>query len=173
MTLKKKLQQIKMVILDVDGVLTDGSIVYDSKFEEIKTFNVLDGTGIKFARRLGLIIVFLSGRESSIVKKRAEELAVSEVHQKIWDKKKVYTELLKKYDLSDEEVCCVGDDILDLGLLRSAGVAVAVPDAVSEVKEVAHIITQRSGGRGAVREVLDQILQAQGKWKDLVAKYES
>ena len=150
--LKERLKKIKMVILDVDGVLTDGSITYDSKGNEIKTFHVLDGTGIKFARRLGLIVVFLSGRESPIVEQRAKELTVEEVHQKIWGKKKVYLELLKKYDLRDEEVCAIGDDVLDLGVLQSCGLAVAVPNAVSEVKEVAHMVTQRSGGRGAVRE---------------------
>lgn len=173
MDLTEKFKKIKMIVLDVDGVLTDGSITFDSNGTEIKSFNVLDGTGIKFARRLGLIVVFLTGRESSIVEMRAKELSVDEVHQKIWDKKKVYAELLKKYNLKDEEVCCIGDDVLDLGPLKSAGVSVAVPDAVPEVLKAAHMITQRPGGHGAVREVIDQILQAQGKWDDLVKKYEN
>lgn len=170
--LETKLKKIKMVIIDVDGVLTDGSITYTSDGEEVKTFNVLDGTGIKFARRLGYIVVFLTGRESPVVAQRAKELGVEEVHQKIWEKKKVYAQLLKKYHLKDEEVCSIGDDILDLGILKRAGLAVAVPNAVDEVKEVAHLVTQRRGGEGAVREVLDQILQAQGKWTELVSAYE-
>lgn len=171
-SIQQKLKNVKMVVIDVDGVLTDGSITYTSAGEEIKTFDVQDGTGIKFARRLGLIIVFLTGRNSPIVQERAKELLVEEVHQKIWDKKEVYAQLLKKYDLKDEEVCCIGDDILDLGLMRRAGLAVAVPNAVAEVKQVAHLVTERPGGRGAVREVLDQILRAQGKWAELVSQYE-
>ncbi len=169
----KKLKNIKMIITDVDGVLTDGGITYDGSGKEIKTFNVLDGTGIKFAQRLGYIVVFLTGRESSIVAARAKELTVTEVHQKIWDKKKVYLKLLKKYRLKDEEVCCVGDDVLDLGILRAAGVAVSVPNAVLEVKKVSDWVTERSGGKGALREVLDQIFKVQGKWNDLIAKYEN
>jgi len=171
--LTAKLKKIKMVILDVDGVLTDGSITYLENGDEIKAFNVLDGTGIKCAQRVGLIIAFITGRESSIVAHRAKELQVEEVHQKIWGKKKVYLELLKKYDLKDEEVCCMGDDVLDLGILRSAGLSVTVPNAVPEVKEVVDLVTQRSGGAGAVREVLDQIIKAQGKWAELVSKYEA
>lgn len=171
--LPAKMKKIKMVILDVDGVLTDGNIVYTSRGEEIKAFDVQDGTGIKFARDLGLVVVFLTGRESQIVADRAKELTVEEVHQKIRDKKKVYAQLLKKYHLKDEEVCCIGDDILDLGILRSAGVAVAVRNAVEEVKQAAHFVTERPGGQGAVREVLVQILRAQGKWESLVRKYEN
>jgi len=171
--LTAKLKKIKMVILDVDGVLTDGSITYLENGDEIKAFNVLDGTGIKFAQRVGLIIAFITGRESSIVASRAKELEVEEVHQLVWGKKKVYLELLKKYDLKDEEVCCMGDDVLDLGILRSAGLSVTVPNAVPEVKEVVDLVTQRSGGAGAVREVLDQIIKAQGKWTELVSKYEA
>lgn len=171
--LAAKLKKIKMVILDVDGVLTDGSIVYTSKGEEIKSFDVQDGAGIKFAQKMGLNVVFLTGRDSKIVSDRAKELMVPEVHQKAADKKKVYASLLKKYDLKDEEVCCIGDDILDLGILRSAGIAVAVPNAVDEVKQVAHLVTRRGGGQGAVREVIDMILQAQGKWEELVRRYEN
>lgn len=171
--LEKKLKKIKMIVTDVDGVLTNGGVTYTSDGQEIKTFSVLDGTAIKFARRLGYIVVFLTGRKSSIVQARAEELGVEEVHQKIWDKKKVYSELLKKYELTDEEVCCIGDDVLDLGILQSAGLAVTVPNAVAEIKEIADWVTERSGGQGAVREVMDQIFKVQGKWKDLISKYEA
>lgn len=172
-SLKDRLEKIKMIITDVDGVLTNGAVTYDNNGNEIKSFSVLDGTGIKFARRLGYHIVFLTGRNSPVVEARAKELTVEEVHQKIWDKKKVYNEMLKKYGLKDEEVCCIGDDVLDLGMLKSAGLAVAVPNAVKEIKEVAHIITERVGGTGAVREVLDQIFKAQGKWNELICKYEN
>ncbi len=171
--LVEKFKKIKMIITDVDGVLTSGDVTYTSDGKEIKSFNVLDGTGIKFAQRSGLVVVFLTGRESSIVAARAKELTVEEVHQKVWIKLDVYKDLLAKYKLKDEEVCCIGDDVLDLGMLKAAGLAVAVPNAIDEIKAVADMVTERSGGTGAVREVLDQIFKAQGKWDDLIQKYEN
>lgn len=161
--LEDKLRKIKMVIVDVDGVLTDGRI-WIGKWEEFKSFHIHDGHAIKLALDSGLQVAFLSGRSSATVTRRARELGVKEVHQGIGDKLRAYGRLKAAYGLRDEDVCYVGDDLPDLELVTVCGFGVAVSNAVEEVKDAAAYITSREGGRGAVREVIEMILKAQRKW---------
>lgn len=158
--IKEKAKKIKMIIMDVDGVLTDGRIILGSKGEELKNFYVQDGEGIELARRKGLILVLVSGRRSKVVERRAEELKIKEVYQNISEKIEVYYRLLKKYDLKNEEVAYIGDDLGDIPSLRKAGLALAPANGVEEVKDIVHYVTRASGGRGAVREAIDIILKA-------------
>lgn len=156
----KKAKKIKMIIMDVDGVLTDGRIILGSKGEELKNFYVQDGQGIDLALRRELIIALVSGRKSKVVERRAEELKIKEVYQDITEKIKVYRRLLKKYGLKDEEVAYIGDDLGDIPPLRKAGLAISPANGVVEVKGIVHYVTRASGGRGAVREAIDIILKA-------------
>ena len=169
--LTDKARKIKLLILDVDGVMTDGKIVLDGGDSEIKSFNVRDGHGIKMAERAGLTIAIITGRESSVVTRRAEELGIKEVHQKSLDKLKTYRELLARTGITEEETAYVGDDIVDIPVMSRAGLAIAVSDAEPYVKEMAHAVTDRRGGEGAVREVIDYLLKARGDWESVTAKY--
>ena len=155
----KKAKKIKMIIMDVDGVLTDGRIILGSTGEELKNFYVQDGQGIDLALRRELIIALVSGRKSKVVERRAEELKIKEVYQDITEKIKVYRKLLKKYGLKDEEVAYIGDDLGDIPPLRKAGLALAPANGAEEVKKIAHYVTRAAGGRGAVREAIDIILK--------------
>ncbi len=168
--LLKRLQKIKMLIMDVDGVMTDGGIILGVK-EELKKFNVQDGSATKYLHRQGIMTAIISGRKSAVVERRAEELGITEVHQYALKKLPVFNSLLKKYGLSPEEVAYVGDDLPDLPLLKRVGVAFAVANAVEEVKAVAHYITIASGGNGAIREIAELILKAQNKWSLVVNPY--
>jgi len=169
--LEEKVKRIKILILDVDGVLTDGRIFMDDNGVEIKAFDIKDGHGIRMAQRAGLKIALLSGRKSQTVLKRAEELEVVDVLQGMIDKLKGYEILREKYRLNPEEMAYIGDDVIDIPVLRRVGFSVAVPDAVSEAKEAAHYIAQLPGGRGAVREVIDLILKVQGRWDEVMERY--
>ncbi len=163
-----KARQIKMLVMDVDGVLTDGRIVIGSNNEEFKFFNVLDGEGMVLARSAGLKTALISGRFSRATEKRAQELCIDDVYQGVSKKEEPYKELLKKYGLNDMEVAYIGDDILDLSIMRRAGFAASVPNACKEVKKKATYVTHLSGGQGAVREIIELILKSQGKWKKIL-----
>ncbi len=156
----ERARRIKMLIMDVDGVLTDGCIILGSKGEELKNFYVQDGQGIDLARRKGLILVLVSGRRSKVVERRAEELKISEVYQGVSLKIEVYHKVLKKYGLKNEEVAYIGDDLGDIPPLRKAGLALAPANGVEGVKGIVHYVTRGPGGKGAVREVIDMILKA-------------
>jgi 3-deoxy-D-manno-octulosonate 8-phosphate phosphatase (KDO 8-P phosphatase) len=169
---QKKIEAIRLLILDVDGVLTDGRIIMDSNGREIKHFDVRDGHGLKLLMRYGIEVVILTGRKSAVVDYRARDLGIEEVHQGIWNKVEVSEAILRNRNLQYDQVAFVGDDIVDIPLLRRVGFAVAVADAADEVKRVVDYITQKKGGRGAVREVCEVILLAQDKWADLAARYE-
>ncbi len=171
MRLDERLKKIKLIIMDVDGVLTDGSIYLDEQGHELKRFNVKDGSGIKFAHRSGLKTALISGRSSPVVDRRAIELGISEVIQLAKQKLPPYEALLKKYNLKDEEAAYIGDDVLDLGILRRVGFAVSVADAHEEVKKTAHYVTAAPGGQGAVREMIEMILTAQDKWDKIMERY--
>ncbi len=162
--LKTKIQKIKLLVLDVDGVLTDGKIIYDSKGTEIKHFDVQDGFGIVFFQKLGFKTAIITARASAVVGVRSKDLGITRVYQNAFPKMTAYKKLMKEFRLRDEEVCFVGDDLPDLALLKRVGFAVTVPNAVHEIKKVAHYITQKQGGHGAVREVIELILKTQGKW---------
>jgi 3-deoxy-D-manno-octulosonate 8-phosphate phosphatase (KDO 8-P phosphatase) len=160
-----------MLIMDIDGVLTDGSIVMADDGSELKVFNVKDGSGIKYLMRNGIQVAMLSGRTCPAVRARAENLGVTYCVTGALDKLPAYRELLQKAGLTDAEVCYVGDDLPDIPPMRCAGVPVAVADAVDEVKGVAAHVTTAPGGRGAVREVAEMILKAQGKWDKVMERY--
>jgi len=167
----ERARKIRLLILDCDGVLTDGRIIMLPGGDETKTFDVKDGHAMVMAQRAGLRIAIISGRKSSVVRARAEELGVAHLHEMAWVKTEPYEKILAEEGLKDEQVCYVGDDVVDIPLLRRAGLAVAVSDAVEETKAQSHVVTKRKGGRGAVREVIEFILKAQNKWDDAMSRY--
>ncbi len=162
---------VRLVILDVDGVLTDGRIIFGTGGIELKAFDVQDGHGVKLFHRMGLRTAIITGRKSDIVTRRAEELGIADVIQGALNKLAAYQDVLARHTLTDAQVACIGDDVTDLPLFARAGLAVAVRGAVPEARAAAHYITRRAGGRGAVREVLDLILKAQGLWDEVLARY--
>ncbi len=170
--LQEKLKNIKMLILDVDGVMTDGRVIMDDSGREIKNFDVRDGHGIKLIQRYGIKVVLLTGRKSEVVLCRARDLEIKEVYQKVFNKKEVFAKILLKNKLDCDAVAFIGDDIVDIPVLKAVGFSVAVADALDAVKKSVNYITQNKGGRGAVREVCEMLLQAQGKWPEIAAKYE-
>ncbi len=170
-TLEEKLKKIRLLLFDVDGVLTDGKITFGSGDLEIKSFDVRDGHGIKIAMRFGLEVALITGRTSEVVPKRARDLEISRVYQGVWDKQPVFAELVESLNLQPEEVAVIGDDVVDIPLLRRAGVGFAVADAPEEVRMAADYVTTRRGGRGAAREMIEVILKAQGKWESALARY--
>jgi len=162
---------IKLLILDVDGVLTDGGIVLDNEGNEFKTFHVRDGHGIKMLIRAGIIVAIITGRHSKIVERRAKELGITEVYQRCYDKKVAFQHLIEKYSVDPKKVAYMGDDIVDISLLRGSGFSIVVADAADEAKAVAMMVTKNSGGRGAVREVCDFLLKAKGLWEGILDEY--
>jgi 3-deoxy-D-manno-octulosonate 8-phosphate phosphatase (KDO 8-P phosphatase) len=167
----ERARKIRLLILDCDGVLTDGRIIMLPGGDETKAFDVKDGHAMVMAQRAGLPIAIISGRKSSVVQARAKELGVAHLHELAWVKTEPYEKILAEEGLTDEEVCYVGDDVVDIPLLRRAGLAIAVADAVEEAKQYSHFVTKRAGGRGAVREVIELILKAQDKWDEALARY--
>lgn len=168
--MKEKLLKIRMLLMDVDGVLTGGEIIYSSSGEELKKFNIQDGMGITLARMAGLKTGIITGRTSDIVKRRAEELQFDVISQGNFNKLKPYEEIRQRYRLNDDEIAYIGDDLPDLPLLRRVGFSIAVANARDEVKAQCDYITTAEGGNGAVREVIDKILKRQGKFFDLMEK---
>jgi len=171
LTLLERARKTRLLIMDVDGVLTDGRIIQDGHGHELKVFDVKDGHGIVMAHRAKLRTALISGRGSETITRRAEELGIELVFQKIWNKLEVYEKILVDTELTHDEVAYIGDDLIDIPLLRRVGLAVAVADAVDEVKAAVHLITQRPGGQGAVREVIELILRAQAHWDSLIERY--
>ena len=169
--MNERLQKIKLLILDVDGVMTDGRIVFDANGVEAKFFNVKDGHGIKMLQRAGVEVAIISGRESQVVTNRAAELGIERVYQRCLDKLTPYRSLLVDTGLADDEVAFVGDDIIDLPVLRRVGFAAAPADAVPETLAAVHLVTRNRGGWGAVREVCDLILRGKGLWDEVTARY--
>ena len=169
--IRDRLNRVKLLIVDCDGVLTDGRIVLLSETEETKFFDVKDGHGIRMAGRLGLKTAIISGRASFAVRTRAKDLGIAYLREAAWVKKGPFDEILAAEGIGDDAVCYIGDDVTDIPLLRRAGLAVAVADAVDEAKQYAHYVTARAGGRGAVREVIELILKTQGKWDEAMARY--
>jgi 3-deoxy-D-manno-octulosonate 8-phosphate phosphatase (KDO 8-P phosphatase) len=170
--IQKRASRVKLFLCDVDGVLTDGSIFIGGE-KEFKRFNIRDGLGIVLARRAGLKVGWVSARPSVATKLRADELKIDFLVQQgdSTSKTAAIEQLLAQEQLNWSEVCFVGDDIIDLGPLTRAGLAVAVGDAVAEAKATAHHVTRAVGGRGAVREAVELILKAQDKWAPFVEKY--
>ena len=158
--------------MDVDGVMTDGRIIMDDAGHELKNFNVRDGHGIKILQRYGIQVAILTGRQSKVVAHRARDLDIKEVYQKVFNKKDVFEKILKKHQLSPDEAAFIGDDIVDIPVLKRVGFSVAVADADAIVKKSVDYVAKNNGGHGAVREVCEMILQAQGKWVDIATRYE-
>jgi len=169
--LAERIRAVKLVIFDVDGVLTDGRIVLDDHGVESKFFDVRDGSGIKWLVRVGLDVAFLTGRQSHVVEVRAAELGVTRIHQGAKVKIDVYERLLNEAGLQDEAVAYAGDDLIDLPIMRRVGLALAPADARPEVKAAAHYVCREGGGRGAVREIVELILKGQGFWEQVTAPY--
>jgi 3-deoxy-D-manno-octulosonate 8-phosphate phosphatase (KDO 8-P phosphatase) len=162
---KKRARPIKMIVMDVDGTLTDGTLFVLPDGEEVKSYNVRDGLGILLAQLAGLKTAIITGKTSKSLEKRVEKLRIDELHQGILDKKPVLDAILKKHHLAAEEVAYIGDDLGDLEVIRSVGLAAAVADAHPVIKKHSHFVCHRSGGRGAVREFIEFILESQEKWK--------
>lgn len=167
----ERAKRVKILILDIDGVMTDGRIIYSIYGDELKFFDVLDGFGIALLNRAGIKSVIITAKKSRIVKTRAKDLKVAGAYQGFTDKLIPFNKILKRFKISPEEICFIGDDLIDIPVLKRAGFAVAVPNAVDEVKALAHHITARMGGRGAVREICDFILKSQNKWDPATSKY--
>jgi 3-deoxy-D-manno-octulosonate 8-phosphate phosphatase (KDO 8-P phosphatase) len=162
---------IRLLVLDVDGVLTAGQIIFNGDGEMLKIFHCQDGLGITAARRAGLKIAVITGRHTAMVERRCAELGIDTVYQGIDDKLAALQELLAGYELTPAQVAYVGDDLNDLAVMAAVGLPCAVGNAVPEVKDVACYVAQRFGGGGAVREIIELILKAQGRWADVVAAY--
>jgi len=157
--------------MDADGVLTNGQIIYDSEGKETKNFDVQDGLGIVLLKRAGLKTAILTARASKAVEIRAKDLKVDRLYQDAFPKEKFYKRLLRDLRLKDEEACFIGDDLPDVPVLKRVGLAVAVPGACVDVKKAVHYVTRKKGGAGAVREVVELILKAQGMWSPLIARF--
>jgi 3-deoxy-D-manno-octulosonate 8-phosphate phosphatase (KDO 8-P phosphatase) len=161
--IEERIQRIKMLIIDVDGVMTDGGIILGPGSMELKRFHVRDGMGVTLAKAAGLMVGILTSRDSEVVRRRANELGIDEVQQGFFYKEEGYQAILKKYGLRDEEIAYIGDDILDIPILRRTGFSICVADGADEVKQVSHYVTQKKGGEGAVREVVEMLLNGLGK----------
>ncbi len=168
---KVNLEDIQLLVLDVDGVLTNGTLILNPDGKESKTFNVYDGHGIRIWRRAGLKVAFLSGRKSEPTHLRAVQLEIDRCLENCLDKLPALKKLLEDLKLEPNQTVFIGDDLPDIPPMRYAGFAVAVANAVDEVKEYADLVTKRSGGSGAVREVIEYILKKTGKWDELMSRY--
>ena len=165
---KGRIKRIKLLVLDVDGVLTDGRIIYDSEGRDLKFFDVQDGLGLRLLREIGIETVLISARNSKTIERRARDLKIADFYEGIEPKVKVLEEILGKHKVSREEICFVGDDLVDLGMMKVVGFPVAVMNACDEIKEAARYVTKKTGGRGAVREVAELILRTQGRWHEIL-----
>ncbi len=169
--IERRAARVKLLLMDCDGVLTDGRITLLENGDEQKSFHTRDGHGIVLLHRAGLNSGIISGRTSSLVERRARELGMRYVRQGTWDKIKDFDELLAEAGVTDHEVAFVGDDVTDIPLMQRSALAVAVADAAPETLAAAHYVTQLPGGHGAVREVTELILKAQGRWSELMKRY--
>ncbi len=169
--MREKLQKIKLLLLDVDGVLTDGRIIYDTQGNELKAFDVKDGHGLKMIQRAGIQVGIITGRQSEVVARRAAELGIEILYQKALTKLGPYEEILAQQGLSDVQIAYVGDDVVDLPILRRVGFSATVADAVPDLLPLVDYVTKRPGGRGAVREICDLLLKETGHWDELTCRY--
>ena len=165
------LNRIKLLLLDVDGVMTDGRIIYFNDGGEAKAFDVKDGHGLKLIQRAGIKVGIITGRQSDIVARRAAELGIELVYQGAKDKMQPFMEILEKLGLKASEVAYVGDDLVDLPVMRLVGFSATVADASDDIKPYADLVTSRPGGRGAVREVCDLLLKQSSLWTSVTSRY--
>lgn len=167
----KRIKKIKLLLLDVDGVLTDGKIIFDGNGIETKNFDVQDGFSIVLFEKAGFKTAILTARSSKVVRLRAKDLHIDRVYEDAFPKIEAYEQILRDFKVRDEEVCFVADDLPDIQVLKRVGFAVGVPNAAAEVKKIVHYITKKRGGQGAVREVIELILKTQGKWKKILTQF--
>ncbi len=170
--IREKLKKIKMLILDVDGVMTDGRIIMDGEGLETKNFNVRDGHGLVMIQRYGIQVAILTGRTSAVVDHRARDLKITEVYQGALNKKEIFSRILQKNNLTPDVIAYVGDDIVDIPVLKLVGFSVAVADAMDLVKKTVDYVTVNRGGQGAVREICDMLLMAQERWPEVASRYD-
>ncbi len=170
--MNEKLKEIRLLLLDVDGVMTDGRIIYDGNGLETKFFNVKDGHGIKMLQRHGIEVGIITGRTSLVVDIRARELGIELVYQGALRKLESFEHIKQRTGLADYQIAYMGDDIIDVPVMRRVAFSAAPPDALPEVLAIADYVTSLSGGRGAVREVCDLILKGRGLWCQVVERYE-
>ncbi|MCM2251187.1 MAG: phenylphosphate carboxylase subunit delta [Ramlibacter sp.] len=165
-----KAKDIKLVILDVDGVMTDGRIVIDDNGVESRNFDIKDGMGVIVMIMSGIEVAIITSKKSGAVRHRAEELKIKRFYEGIRKKTEPYEEMLKELNITDAQVAYVGDDLVDLSMMKRVGLPIAVGDAVEDVKRCAAYVTRARGGHGAVREVAELILQSQDKWEKVLSK---
>ena len=166
----ERLENVKLLLLDVDGVLTDGRIIYSSNGDELKSFHVRDGSALKFWQESGGRVAIVSGRTSPAVDRRAKELGINLLFQGCGEKLPSFRRILSVTGFRPDQVCAIGDDLLDLPVLKNCGVPVAVADAPAEVKAVAAYVTTAVGGAGAVRETVEWIMNGQATWRGIVER---
>jgi len=168
--IKQRIKNIKVLAMDVDGVLTEGHLIFDGEGRELKSFNVQDGFGIVILKRMGFKTAIITAGNSQVVKVRADYLHIDKLYLGAYPKINAYEQMLKEFNVQDENVCFIGDDLTDCQILKRVGFAVAVKNAVPEVQKRAHLVTKRCGGDAAVREVIELILKTQGTWQNAVAQ---
>lgn len=168
----EKVKKIKLLLLDVDGVLTDGRIIYDSRGRDLKLFDVHDGLGVYILRKAGIKTILITAKDSKTIRFRAQDMQVEAVFKNISPKSAILDKILKTYKVDISEVCFVGDDLVDLCLMKRVGLPIAVSNASSYIKDVASYVTSKDGGRGAVREIAELILKSQGKWDEVLKIYD-
>ena len=166
-------RRVQLLIFDVDGVLTNNQLIFGQDGEILKVFHSQDGLGISVAHKAGLKTAIITGRTSAMVRRRGEELKIGDIYQGAQDKVAALLELADRHSLPFEAIGYVGDDLNDLAVMSRVGLACAVGNAVPEVKETAHYVARREGGRGAVREIIELILKSQGKWDQIVEQYKN
>ena len=167
---RERIKKIKVLAMDVDGVLTEGQLIFDGEGREMKSFNVQDGFGIVILKRTGIKTAIITAGNSQVVKVRADYLHIDKLYLGAYPKIAAYEQMLKDLDVGDENVCFIGDDLTDCQILKRVGFAIAVKNAIPEAKKDVHLITKRCGGNGAVREVIELILKAQGTWQKAIAQ---
>ena len=172
MKLSERMQGIELILSDVDGVLTDGSLTFDNEGIETKTFNARDGMGIALWQRAGFRFGILTARTSHIVQVRAAELSIDIVRQGYKEKLPAAIEIAQSLNLNLDQLCYIGDDLTDLPVLNAVGLSVGVADAVEEVRKSAHYTTKTPGGRGAVRELIEMVLKSKNRWEDIVSTFQ-
>jgi len=168
--LQEKAKKIKLLVLDADGIMTDGKIYYGNYGDELKAFDVKDGLGIVFLKKAGIEIAIITAKKSKVVRLRAKDLGVRHVYENS-SKLATFNKLLKRLGLLKDEVCFMGDDIIDIPVLKNTGLSITVPQAANEIKAAAMHITKANAGSGAVREICELILKSQNKWEEVTKKY--
>ncbi len=168
---RARARRVRLLVLDVDGVLTDGRMILSERGDELKAFHTHDDMGITLARRCGILVALVTGEKSPIAQARGAKLGLEDIVLGARRKGEVVAELMAKHGVSPEETAFMGDDLLDLPALERVGLAVAPANAVSEVRAIAHVVTRTAGGAGAVRECVELILRAQGRWREAVRAF--